>query len=91
MYNTPHPIFKQLVPSENISGINLLLYVVQADIVAVGNDCIAHALELVQVVHDLATKEGLAVVESRLVDHDLGALSLDALHDALDGGLAEVV
>ena len=48
-------------------------------------------LESLEVVDNLAAEEGRAVGKSRLIDDDFGSLSLDALHDALDGGLAEVV
>ena len=44
-----------------------------------------------QVVDDFAAEEGGAVLEGGFVDDDRCALGLDALHDTLDGGLAEVV
>ncbi len=49
------------------------------------------ALEVGEVVDDAAAEEGGAVSKGRLVDDDLGAFGLDALHHALDGRLAEVV
>ena len=48
-------------------------------------------LEFLQVVYYEAAEEGAAVFEGGLVDDDLGTLGFDALHDALDGTLAEVV
>ena len=81
----------QLVAAENVASVNLLLYIIQASIVAVCNDRVAHLLELVQVVHNLAAEKGLAVVQRGLVDHDLGTLGFDALHDTLNRGLTEVV
>lgn len=51
----------------------------------------ALCLELCQVVDHLAAEECGAVFKGWLVDDDLCALCLNALHDALDGGLAEVV
>lgn len=48
-------------------------------------------LERLEVVYDAAAEEGGAVGERGLVDDYLGAFGLDALHDALDGRLAEVV
>lgn len=38
-----------------------------------------------------AAKEGGAVFQGRLINDDRSALCFDTLHDALDGGLAEVV
>ncbi len=51
----------------------------------------ALCLELLQVVHHLAAEEGAAVFEGWLINDYLCTLCLDALHDALDGTLAEVV
>ena len=51
----------------------------------------ALCLELLQVVYHLAAKEGGAILQGWLVDDDLSALCLDALHDALDGALPEVI
>ena len=47
-------------------------------------------LERGEVVHHAAAEEGGAVVEGGFVDDDLRALGFHALHDALDGRLAEV-
>ncbi len=47
--------------------------------------------ELSQIVDDEAAEEGAPVLEGGLVDDDLGTFGFDALHDALDGGLTEVV
>ena len=51
----------------------------------------AHFLELSQIIDHQATKEGVAIFQSRLINHNRRALSLDALHDALNGTLAEVI
>lgn len=80
-----------LVSTEQVAGIDLLLHIVQAAIVAVGNNGLAALLELVQIVDNLAAKEGSAILQSRLVDDHSGTLRLNALHDALDRALAEVV
>ena len=45
----------------------------------------------IQVIDDRGSKEGRAVRERGLIDDDRGALGLDALHDALNGGVSEVV
>ena len=58
---------------------------------AVGYDGICLRLKLGEVVDNEAAEEGAAVLEGRLIDDDVGALSLDTCHNALDGGLAEVV
>ena len=80
-----------LVSPENIPRINLLLHIVEARFVAVGDDHVATALEFIQVVYNQAAEEGAAVLEGRLVDDDFGAFGLDALHHALDAALAEVI
>ena len=48
-------------------------------------------LEGGEVVDDPGAEEGRAVREGGFIDDDAGTLGLDALHDALDGALAEVV
>ncbi len=79
------------VPFEYISCIHFVLYIVQFRIVAVCDDGVSLGLEDSQVIHDAGSEEGNAILKGRLVHDDLGALRLDALHDALDGGLAEIV
>ena len=79
------------VAAEEVAGVDLVFDVVQDGVVAVGDDAAAHFFELLQVVDDFGAEEGGAVFERGLVDDDGGALGLNALHDALDGGLAEVV
>ena len=73
------------VAAEDVAGVHLAGHVVEALVVAVGDDGFGAALELVEAVHDLAAEEAGAVFERGFVDDDLGALGLDALHDALDG------
>ena len=82
---------KTLVAAEDVAGIDLGGDVAEGVVEAVGDDGLAAGLEGGEVVDDEAAEEGGAVGERGLVDDDLGALGLDALHDALDGGLAEVV
>ena len=79
------------IPPKEVAGIDLFLDIIQDGIIAVGDDAAALPLKLLQVVDDFAAEEGGAVLEGGLVDDDRCALGLDALHDALDGGLAEVV
>ena len=76
---------------EEVAGVDLFADVVEDGVVAVCEDAAALCLELGEVVDDAASEEGAAVFEGRLVDDDAGALRLNALHDALDRGLAEVV
>ena len=76
---------------EEVAGVDLFADVVEDGVVAVCEDAAALGLELGEVVDDAASEEGAAVFEGRLVDDDAGALRLDALHDALNRGLAEVV
>ena len=80
-----------LVSFKQISCIYFLRDVVQGGIIAIGDDGGGAGLEGGEVVHDLGAEEGGAVREGGFIDDHGGALGLDALHDALDGGLAEVV
>ena len=81
----------KLVAFEEVAGVDFGEDVVEAGVVAVGDDGGGLGLEGGQVVDDERAEEGGAVGEGGLVDDHLGAFGLDALHDALDGGLAEVV
>ena len=76
---------------ENVAGVDLVLHIIEARVVAVGDDGIRLFLELVQVVDHHGAEEGRAVLKGGLIDNHLGALGLHALHHALDGRLAEVV
>ena len=79
------------IPTEEVAGIDLFVDVVEDGVVTVGDDGSREALELGEVVDDTATEEQGAIGQRGLVDDDLGALGLDALHDALDGAVTEVV
>ena len=83
--------FWSLVATEEVAGVDLVGHVVQAGVVAVGDDGLADRLELLQVADDLAAEERSAWLQGGLVDDHGGSLGLDALHDALDGAGAEVV
>ena len=76
---------------EDVAGVDLGLHVVQAWVVAVGDDGLRAALELRQVVDHHAPEERAAVLQSGLVDDKRRALGLYPLHHALDAALPEVV
>ena len=80
-----------LIATEDVAGVDLILDVIKAGVVAVGDDGMRLFLECLKIVDDLAAEEGRAIGKSWLVDNDFSTLGLDALHDALDGRLAEVV
>ena len=80
-----------LVAIEKISCVHSFSNVIQAAVIAVGNDCLALLLERIKVIDDFAAEERFAVLESWFINDDFGTLCLDAFHDALDGTLAEVV
>ena len=80
-----------LIPLEQISGIHLLFHVIQHRIISIRDDRVRTLLELLHVINHKAAKERRSIRQRGLVDDDGGALRLDALHDALDGGLAEIV
>ena len=81
----------KLIAAEEVAGVDLGLYVVEDGIVAVGDDGVGLVFKGSEVVHDLAAEERGPILQRRLIDNHLGALGLDALHNALDGALAEVV
>ena len=76
---------------EDVAGVDLGPHVVQAWVVAVGDDGLRAALELRQVVDHHAPEERAAVLQGGLVDDQCRALGLYALHHALDAALPEVV
>lgn len=79
------------VSPEQVAGVDLLLYIIEAAIIAVGNDGLTPLFERLKVVYHLAAKEGRAVLQRRLVDDDGRALGLDPLHDALNAAGVEIV
>ena len=89
--NSPSTSTTSLIPTEQIPGIHLVPHVIQAPVIAVGDDGLRTPLELRQVVDHHAPEERAAVLQRRLVDDDRRALRLDALHHALDRALTEVV
>lgn len=80
-----------LISSEEVASVDFVLDIVQDRVVTVGDDGLGLLLESREVVDDLTAEEGAAVLEGGLVDDDVGSLGFDALHDALDGALTEVV
>ena len=80
-----------LVSTEDVTSVNLILYIIKARVIAVGDNRMALCLECVKVVYHLASEEGASIFERWLIDNHLCTLCLDSLHDALDGRLAEVV
>lgn len=84
-------IFYLLISSENVACIYFFFHIVEACVVAVGDDGVTFRLELRQIVYHLTAEECGAVFKGWLVDDDLCTLCLDALHDALNGRLTEVV
>ncbi len=81
----------RLVSSEDVAGVDLVFDVGEGGIKAIGDDGITLGLEGGEVVDDLTAEEGGAVLEGGLVNDKAGTLGLDALHDALDAGLTEIV
>lgn len=81
---TESEYFQVLVSPEYISCVDLILHVVEARVVAVGDDGVGEFLELVEVIDDLGAEECGAVFECRLIDDYFRAFGLDAFHHALD-------
>ena len=82
---------KALISSEDVSCIYLILNIIKAGIISVGDDGIGLCLDLGEVVNNEAAEEGTAVFKGWFIDDNIGTLCLDALHDTLYGRLAEVV
>lgn len=82
--HTESDYFQVLVSPEYISCVDLILHVVEARVVAVGDDGVGEFLELVEVIDDLGAEECGAVFECRLIDDYFRAFGLDAFHHALD-------
>lgn len=80
-----------LVALKNIAGVDLVLHVVEAGVISVGNDGLRLGFELGQVINDEAAEETGAVFKGGLVDDDMRTFGLDALHHTLDGRLTKVV
>ena len=80
-----------LVSLIEVSGIDFFLYIFQNAVETVGDDGLGEFLELADIVDDLGTEERIAIRKGRFVDDDFGAFGLDPFHDALYGGLSEVV
>ena len=76
---------------EDVACVDLGSNIVQAGVVAVGDDGLRAALELREVIDHNAPEERAAVLQSGLVDDQRRALGPDALHHALDAALTEVV
>lgn len=72
------------VAPEYIPRIYLFFNVVEAGVVAVGDDGLALPLEVVEAVDNFAAEERGAVGEGWFVNDYFRALGLDALHHALD-------
>ena len=82
---------RPLIPTEEVAGIYFGLDVVETGVVAVGDDGLGEKFELAQIVYDEASEECGTVFEGGFVDDDFCSLCLDAFHNALDAGLAEIV
>ena len=73
------------VSSKQISCIYLVLNVIQAAVITVGDYRLAHGLEPFQVVNNQAAEERCSVFKGRLINYDRGPLGLNTFHYALNG------
>lgn len=80
-----------LVSLEDVSCVDFFFHVVEAGVVAVGDDCLAAAFKCCEVVYYLGAEEGTSIFEGWLVDNHLRSFGFDALHNTLYGAVAEVV
>ena len=75
----------------NSGNRNFLFDVIEAAVVAVGDDTVALLFEVVEVVDDSAAKEGVTVFQCRFIDDHLGAFGFHPFNHALNATLAEIV
>ena len=80
-----------LIALENVSRIDLFSDIVQTRVIPISNNRFTLLLKFCQIIHHLTSEERLAIGNRGLVDYYFGTFGLDALHDALDGALAEVI
>lgn len=73
-----------LVAPEDVAGVDFVVDVVEAAVVAVGYDGVASGLEFVKVVYYCGSEERRTVFECRFIDDDFSTFGLDAFHHALD-------
>ena len=73
-----------LIPPEHIPRIYLFGNVIQAGIIAVGDDGVGEGLEAFEVVYYKAAEEGGAVFKGGFVDDYSGPFGFDAFHYPLD-------
>src|SRR5690554_5525353 len=78
------------VTTKQIPRVYFFSHILELNRAAVGYHHITQLLESFQIVDHPRTKEGF-IFQHRLEHHHLDALSLDALHHALNGRSAEVV
>ena len=78
------------ITAEQIPRIDLLADIVQCISAPVGDNHVGLLLELRQII-DHPGVEKITLVQHGLVNDDLNALGLDALHDPLDAGGPEVI
>ena len=85
------PISIDLISAEQIAGVDLVRYIIENAVVAIGDDSVRAFLEFFDVIDYQRAEECRSVLQRRFVDNDSCALRLDALHHALNGALTEVV
>ena len=79
------------IPAEQISRINFFFDVIEYWIVAVSYYAAALFFEFLQIIYDEAAEESRSVFEGRLIYYDFCAFPFDPFHNALNGGLSEVI
>ena len=80
-----------LIPLEDISCIYFVYNVVKTTVVTICYYTITLLLECIKIINYSRAEERFAIGNRGFEDDDLGTFGLDALHDALDGTLAEVI
>src|SRR5699024_10917618 len=66
-------------------------HIIKALIIPVSYDSLTLSLELIQIIYNLTSEEGIPIFQSRFVNDYRSSLGLDPLHNALDAALTEVI
>ena len=67
------------------------MYIVQTDVITVGNNCLTKRLKFRKIIHHCAAKKSRAILECWFIYDNLRTFGFDALHNALDRTLTKII
>ena len=74
-----------LIAAEYIAGIYFLLHIIQAGIIAVGDNGLTLFFEGIQIIHDLTAEKCTSIFQCRLINNYFCSLGFNTLHHPLNG------